>query len=228
VFGYALRDENDAAIELSKFYAGEQTKTVYVGTGNAARATKYVANDVFANTEHIVSYPAAGSDLNSLMIGLGQRVGMGTMSKETAAALDPFIESPELEHDRIISEGLEQSLVAGIQQQTASGAIPPLVISKIMTLVQTDKMELADALVKVTEDAAKEAQAQAEAAAAEQGAPTAEQMMAPAAAGAMAGPEAMGAMPGPSADQDEFANLLGRLRLPVMGVQPTVGTNGRV
>lgn len=226
VFGYALRDENEAAIELAKFYAGEQTKTVYVGTGNAARATKYVANDVFTETDHTVAYPAAGSDLNSLMIGLGQRVGMGTMSKETAATLDPFIESPELEHDRIIAEGLEQSLVAGIQQQAASGAIPPLVLGKIMTLVQSDKMELAEALTKVTEDAAREAEAAA--AEQQQGAPTAEQMMAPAAAGSMAGPEAMGAMPGPSADQDEFANLLGRLRLPVMGVQPTVGTNGRV
>ena len=35
---------------------------------------------------------ATGTDMNSLMIGLGQRVGLGTMSKRTAATLDALVE----------------------------------------------------------------------------------------------------------------------------------------
>jgi hypothetical protein len=135
-------------------------RTIYVGLGNNRRPVTYTPTETFENEEHVVSYPAAGTDVNGLIIGLGQRVGLGIMSKETAAALDPFIDNPEAEHDAIISEGLEQALMAGIQQQASTGAIPPLVLAKVMTLVRNDKLELAEALNKVTEDALKEQEKQ--------------------------------------------------------------------
>ena len=155
-FAFALQEEDQAAISLAKAYDGDETRTIYVGTGNSAKAVTYVANKVFVNDEHVVSYPATGSDLNSLIIGLGQRVGLGIMSKETAATLDPFVDNPEIEHDRIISEGIEQALVAGIQQQAAAGRMSPLVLAKVMKLVQDDRMELAEALEKVTQEAIEE------------------------------------------------------------------------
>jgi hypothetical protein len=225
IMAFALHDENKAAIALAKHYDGSAKRMVFVGTGNAARAVTYVSTEVFSNDEHVVSYPASGTDLNSLMIGLGQRVGMGIMSKETAAALDPFVESPEMEHDRIISEGLEQALVSGIQQQAASGQIPPMVLAKVMMLVKMDKMELADALNKVAEDAAKEqAKAEAEQQTQQQGAPggppTADQLSAPAAQASLAGASPI---PGASAGQADLAGLLSTLRQPAMTVQPMRG-----
>jgi len=218
VLAYGLMDEDKAAISLTKMYGGSKTFSIFVGTGTAAKTVKYIPNDVFETGDHVVAYPAAGTDLNSLMLGLGQRVGMGIMSKETAASLDPFVDSPELEHDRIIAEGLESALVSGIQQQAASGQIPPLVLSKIMSLVSSDRMELADALTKVAEDAAKE-QAKAAQEQAAQGAPTAEAMMAPAAAQAMSG----SAIPGANATQQDMASLLSSLRAPVKTIQPMRG-----
>ena len=146
------------------------------------------------------------------------------MSKATAASLDPFISSPELEHDRIIAEGLEQSLVAGIQQQAVAGSLPPLVVSKVMTMVRNDKMELAEALVKVTEDAAKAAEEAAQAQ--QQGPTTADQMMAGAAQQGLAG-SVPGAIAGPSQDQQNFSNMLGALRRPVMGVAARTTTDTR-
>lgn len=163
VLGYALMDEDRAAIGLAKHYDGSAKRTLYVGTGNQAQSVEYVSKDVFTHDQHVVSYPASGTDLNSLMVGLGQRIGLGIMSKETAGHLDPFIDNPEMEHDRTISEGLEQALMSGIQQQAASGQIPPLTLAKIMSLVKNDKMELADAIGKATADAQKEQAASSQA-----------------------------------------------------------------
>ncbi len=216
VFAYSLEEENEAAIELAKMYDEGQSRTIYVGTGNAARSVNYVADDVFTHNEHTVAYPAVGTDLNSLMIGLGQRVGMGIMSKETAAHLDPFISAPELEHDRIITEGLEQALMSGLQQQAASGAIPPLLISKLMSLVGGDKMELPEAMNQIMEDAkAQAAQDQA----AQQQASASDQALAGSAPPALGGP-----IPGPSQGQTDLATLMTRLRQPARTIVPMRGT----
>ena len=225
-FAYALEEENEIAIELAKAYAGDKTTTIFVGTGNATRAVTYTPNQVFPDNEHVVSYPATGSDLNSLIIGLGQRIGLGIMSKETAASLDPFIDNPELEHDRIIAEGLEQALVSSIQQQAAGGQIPPLVLAKIMTMVKDDRAEVAEALQKVTEQAAEE-QRKAEEEAAMQQQMTPDQMMAPATMAAMMGPNAaqQSPIPGPTQGMNDLGALLGALRRPAMTINPMRGVD---
>jgi hypothetical protein len=152
------------------------------------------------------------------MIGLGQRVGMGIMSKETAATLDPFISAPELEHDRIITEGLEQALMSGIQQQAAAGAIPPLVLAKIMSLVGGDKMELPEAMNQVMEDAKAQQEQQDQ-----QAASASEQALATAGPQALAAPGGMSPIPGPSAGQQDLAGLMAKLRQPAMTIRPMRG-----
>jgi hypothetical protein len=221
-FAYALQEENEVAIALAKNWAGDEKRTIYVGTGNSARPVTYVPNDTFETDEHVVSYPASGADINSLIIGIGQRVGLGIMSKETAATLDPYIDNPEQEHDAIIAEGLEQALVSGIQNQAASGQMPPLVVAKVMKLVRDDKMELAEALNKVTEDAIKEQEKkQQEAGMIEEMTP--DMATAGAALQSMAGPQSpipgTSAMPGMAA----LGDMLGSLRRPAMTVQPMRG-----
>lgn len=220
-FAYSLQEENEAAIELSKKWAGDTARTIYVGTGNSARPVMYTPNKTFQTDKHVVSYPASGADINSLIIGIGQRVGLGIMSKQTAATLDPYIDNPEVEHDSIISEGLEQALMSGLQQQAASGQIPPLTVAKVMKLVQSDKMELAEALNKVTEDALKEQQEKEESMQQEEMTP--DMAAAGATVNAMAGPQSpipgTGAMPGMSS----LGDMLGALRRPAMTVQPMRG-----
>lgn len=208
-FSYSLQEENEVAIALAKSWAGDVEKTLFVGTGNSNRPVTYVPNKTFETNDHTVSYPATGSDLNSLIIGVGQRVGLGIMSKRTAAVLDPYIDNPEMEHDQIIAEGLEQALVAGLQQQASQGAIPPLVVAKVMRLVRDDKMELAEAFDRVTQDAIKEKEKETAEA------PSPESLTADAALQAMAGPQAAGAMPSvgpPSESQQNLGNMLNALR----------------
>lgn len=212
VLAYSLCEEDKVAIALSKRWDGDTPRTVYVGTGNATKVTTYVANQVFPVDDHVVAYPATGTDLNSLMIGIGQRIGIGMMSKKTAATLDPMISDAEYEHDAIQAEGIEQALLAGLQQQVTSGAMPPLVLAKIMTLVRSDRMELAEALNKVVEDAQKEQQAQQDAMAAQ----SPEAAMAPGAEASLTG----STIPGASQTQQSYSTLLTALRKPAMTIQP--------
>ena len=206
-FAFALEEENEVAIGLAKAWDGNNKRTIYIGTGNSFSPVTYVANETFITTEHVVAYPATGSDLNSLIIGIGQRVGLGIMSKQTAANLDPYVDNPEVEHDRIIAESLEQALVASIQQQASSGSLPPLVLSKIMQLVKDDKMEIAEALNKVTEDAMKEQKSQAEA-------ETPDAMTADATVQAMTQGGAPPPISGPNQSQTNLMSLLSTMKRP--------------
>lgn len=233
VFSYALAEENEIAIGLAKAYDGNTSRTIFVGTGNTSRAVTYTANQVFVESDHVVSYPATGTDVNSLIIGLGQRVGLGIMSKQTAARLDPFIENAEQEHDRIIAEGLEQALVAGLQQQATTGQIPPAVLAKLINLVVSDKKELPEALQQITDEAAAEQQKMQEQQAMQQmqqggipGGMTPDQMLAPAATAAMMGPNAaapQSPVPGVGRGMEDLSSMLASLRRPAMTVNPMRG-----
>ena len=114
-----------------------------------------------------------------------------------------MLTNPEVEKDQIVAEGLEQALVAGMQQQAASGAIPPLVLSKVMKLVRDDKMELAEAFNKVTEEAMAEQESM-------QDDMSVDQLTADSTVAAMAGPQA--AVQGPNPAQENLGSLLNTLR----------------
>lgn len=227
VFASSLEKENEAAIQLAKYFDGDRERTFYVGTGNAASAVTFVADSVFKeDSGHLVSYPAVGSDMNSLIIGLGQRVGLGIMSKKTAAELDPFISDAESEHDQIIGESLEAALLAGIQQQAAGGQIPPAVLARLIDFVGSDKMELAEAMNKIVEEAAAEQAAQQQQQGMNPQAMTAEQMMAQQAPQALAGAQ-QSTIPGANESQKDLNTMLLALRGPAMGVRPNLQA-GRV
>lgn len=213
----AMERENEICIGLAKHYDGDTTRVLHVGLGNSRRPVTYTANKTFHHPQQVVSYPVAGTDMNTFILGLGQRLGLGMMSKRTAQELDPMISNPEAEHDAVIVEGLEMAVMSGIQQQAASGQLPPLVAAKIMRLVATDKMELSEAMNKVTEDAIKEQQEAQQQQMAQQ-APTPDQMMAGPAAQAMTGSQVPGvsAMPGMS----DVADMMGVLRRPLMTITP--------
>jgi hypothetical protein len=101
----------------------------------------------------VVSYSHPGADINNLVIGGGQRVGMGTMSKRSFMAIDPLVDDPEFEHDTVIAEQLEQALLSSVQQQAVAGAIPPGDLARIIELVKNNNMELPQAVEKVQKEA---------------------------------------------------------------------------
>jgi len=158
IFAASLQEENKRAIAIAKTYFGNERKSFYVSSRGAKGHVDYVPNKDFEDDNNVVTYSHSGADANSLVVGLGQRIGIGIMSKQTAQEIDPFISDPEMEKDRVVSEGLEQALLQSIQTQASQGAIPPADVAAIVALVASDKMDLAAAVTKV-HDAAQKRQA---------------------------------------------------------------------
>ena len=199
LFEASLVEEDKIAIAVERMYWGDFPKTFFIPSRVAAGQEVYVPNKIWETDFHYVSYSAAGSDVNSLIIGLGQRLGTGMMSKESAREADPLIADPELEHDRIISEGVEAALLSSIQQQAAmpGGPYQPDDMAYLTRLVMEQDVSLYEAVSR-TDQRARDRQA----AMMQQGAP--ETMPGLAAPG-------MGAEAGVAAGGPSLEALLGQL-----------------
>lgn len=166
LLGASQEYENEIAADIEKYYYGTATRSVYIPdytTGSKkSKVVTYTPNQIFGeSTTNRVTYPAVGTDANGLVIALGQRVGMGIMSKKTAGEMDPWIDDAEKEHDRTTAEALENALLQGLQAKAMSGELPPTDLARIMQLVKDDTMELAGAVSKVQEEAQARQAAQA-------------------------------------------------------------------
>ena len=159
VLAASLREENKRAIAVAKGYFGNRPQSFYVNWKGAKGQVDYRPNDIFTTDQNVVAYSHAGADLNGLMILAGQAVGMGILSKRSAAELMPLIEDPEREHDRSVQEALESALLSGVQQKVNAGEIAPVDAAWLMQQVVTNKLELAEAIIKL-DDRVKERQAQ--------------------------------------------------------------------
>ena len=200
IFASSMIEEDKVAIAIEKTYWGNSSKSFFM-QGLKGGIKDYTPNKLWETDFHYVSYSAAGSDVNSLIVGLGQRLGTGLMSKESAREADPLISDPELERDRIVAEGIEAALLSSIQAQAAdpNGPYQPDDLAYIASQVQSNKMSLSEAIMS----AQKRAQAR-QAAAAPQGAPETMPGLSAPGMGMEAG---MGGPAGPP----QLGDLLGRL-----------------
>jgi hypothetical protein len=141
-------EEDKIAIGIEKAYWGNNAKSFFV-SGMGGGVKDYTPNKLWETDFHYVSYSAAGSDVNSLIVGLGQRLGTGLMSKESAREADPLIADPEMEKDRIVAEGIEAALLSSIQAQAAdpNGPYQPDDLAYIAEQVGSNKMSLPEAIM---------------------------------------------------------------------------------
>ena len=146
-FAQSLLEEDKIAIAIEKAYFGSQAKSFYL-SGRSGGKVDYTPNKLWESDYHIVSYSASGSDVNSLIVGLGQRLGTGLISKESARESDPLISDPELEHDRIVGESMEAALLSSIQTQAADpqGPYQPADLAYLTKLVMVENATLYDAV----------------------------------------------------------------------------------
>jgi hypothetical protein len=79
-------------------------------------------------------------------------IGTGMMSTRTAMEIHPFIDDAEEESDRITVEGLQRAMQAAIETQASQGAIPPIDVARMMQLVKSNKMELAEAIMQAQKE----------------------------------------------------------------------------
>ena len=162
IFEEALYEEDKIAIAIEKNYWGNKKKSFFIQGRASGGLTSYVPNKVFETDFHYVNYPSSGTDVNGLIVGLGQRLGTGLMSKESAREADPLISDPELEKDRITAEGMEAALLSSIQAQAAdpNGPYQPDDLAYLTMLTVEKNVPLYEAVAK-TQSRAQERQAAA-------------------------------------------------------------------
>jgi hypothetical protein len=159
-FENSLLAEDKIAIAIEKAYWGDEKKSFFIPGRSGGGESTYTPNKIWESDFHYVTYSAAGSDVNSLIVGLGQRLGTGLMSKESAREADPLISDPDLEHDRIIAEGVEAALLSSIQQQASQpdGPYQPEDLAYLTRLVVSEDVPLFEA-VRRTDQRARDRQA---------------------------------------------------------------------
>ena len=209
VLARSMQHENSAAINMAKAYSPNRARTFYIG--RSSQRVDYVPSKNLVSDVNLVVYPASGSDINQLVVGLGQRLGLGEMSLYTAMRLDPMVDDPDHEKDLVIAEKLEAALLNGIAQQVQAGQLGAADVAQIVAAVREDRSTLEDAVLKVQK--AKQAE---QATSGPPGTPTGP--VAPGAPEAQPGltppgqaPPAAGTI-GPAPNQQGLAQLLGALK----------------
>lgn len=141
--GLAYQEENRLAVAVARGYFGDSPKSFYVSWKGSKGPVDYTPNVHFENDNQVVSWPHAGSDVNSLIIGLGQRLGLDEISVQTAQELDPYIDDAEEERRRLAAQSVDKAFMASIDQAVAGGQVGPLELSKFAkkVLSGTDKFQ---------------------------------------------------------------------------------------
>jgi hypothetical protein len=151
VLAAALEEENVRAIATAKaYYPGK--RSFFVSWNGKGQWTEYDPVETFETDRHRVRYSMPGANINELLIGAGQRVGMGSLSKETWMSMDPMVEDPDLEIRRVDIEGLRAAALQALQTQASSGAIPPADFARMIEL-RNQGLELEAVVMKVQEEA---------------------------------------------------------------------------
>ena len=147
IMASSIVEEDKIAIALEKTYWGNASKSFFI-PGMAGGVKDYAPNKLWETDFHYVAYSASGSDVNSLTVTVGQLLGVGLVSKESAREAHPLIQDPELERDRLVAEGIESALLQSIQAQAAdpNGPYQPDDLAFIATQVQSNKMSLPEAI----------------------------------------------------------------------------------
>jgi hypothetical protein len=158
ILAASLEEEDKAAIAIAKAYWPDTPKTFYIPL--AKGQVSYTPSVTFETDAHSVSYAYAGSDANTLVVGGGQRVAQGTLSKRSFMGIDPYVKDVDSEHDSIMSEALEEALMQSILQQATQpdGPWQPDQLGRLIELVYTQDKEIWEA-VKIVHKEAQDLQA---------------------------------------------------------------------
>lgn len=213
IFEAALEEENVRAIAIDKAYFGKETKAFYFSWNGTAGRGEYVPEDLWVSDENRVKFSYPGADINALVVSTGQRLGMEIMSHHRAMEIDPMIEDPDLERDRITAESLERAFMQGLQTQVSQGQIPPDDAAYIVQQVVAKRVPLFEAVMRAQSRAQARQASQPSAGAAED--PTALPPGSPEAQmGLAAGPEgaAAAAIPESSPSMENLQALLSQRR----------------
>jgi hypothetical protein len=213
IFAGSLQKEMELMVEVDKAYLNTKKSYSLHLRGEFAEG-EYKPSELWSDgNKPRVSYSMAGMDANAMVIANGQRLGAGTMSRRRVMELDPAIEDPEFEVQRIAAERIMDAQLESIlvQAQSPEGPYGPEQVARLVKMVTYEGKPVYEAVLKLAEEERERQAAQVEASSPE----------------AMPGLVPLDAEPppmiqGPNQDQSNFGSLMSKLRLPSM----TVSTPG--
>lgn len=154
VIGQAKQYEYEIAAAVDRGYFKNQSKSFFVFFGQERGHQDYKPGELWQTIPEIrVRYNYAGMDIAGITNLLGQQIGMGIASRETAMQHMPYVTDYHAERGKIIADHLEDALLSSIQQQGASGQITPEDLAQIELYVQSGDYKLSEAVQKVHEEA---------------------------------------------------------------------------
>lgn len=152
ILANSLEAENRRAVKIMKAYYGNKPSMFFMGSDGKVVRPDYTPNEAFETDLSYVKYSMPGSDVNGMVIAIGQRVGTGIMSTQTAREMDPAIEDPIRERDQVEVESLRRALLAGLEAQAQSGALDPGTIARIAMAKAQRHVTLEEAVQKIHEE----------------------------------------------------------------------------
>lgn len=160
IFEASLEEEIRIAIATVKAYQSKSCSMYVPGRGKVTWKPSLFDEELDENVQ--VRYAYAGADANSLTIALGQKLGLETVSRETAMELDPLIKDVEVEKDRIVAESVQRAFLSSIQTQAAdpNAAWQPTDFARFGELVETNRLNPYAAAQQVHKEVQERQQAQ--------------------------------------------------------------------
>ena len=115
IFEDSLEAENRRAIAVMKGYFGSKPTSFYISRNGKVTKPDYTPNDIFENDQNVVKYGMTGTDANSMVIALGQRLQMETLSQETFMEMDPVVEDVQEELARINIGSARRAMMSSVE-----------------------------------------------------------------------------------------------------------------
>lgn len=212
ILANSLEAENSRAVKIMKAYYGNKPSMFFMGTDGKVVRPDYTPNEAFETDLSYVKYSMPGSDVNGMVIAIGQRVGTGIMSTQTAREMDPAIEDPIRERDQVEIESLRRALLAGLEQQAQQGTLDPSIIARI-AMEKAQRHVTIEAAVQKVHEEEQAKQAQQASAATPEGAPEAPMEMQPG-LGAIPAAGPVSPIPAPPQGEQNLGAVLASLRSP--------------
>lgn len=226
IFEMSLEMENLRAVKYDKaYYGGEKSMFFFGRDGKVEGKGDYVPNEVFETEFSQVKYPLPGSDINDLVVSIGQRLGLGTLDVMSAMEMDPTIDDPEETYSRVQVDALRKALLSMVEQRMASGDMDPVVGARLITTMLQNRTPIEKALIQM-DDILKKEQADQQNAQAQQPQGQAPQATPEQQPGASVGPTNPPVAP-QQGQQPDLQSLLESLHVPenIAGNAPTPRVN---
>lgn len=107
--------------------------------------------DIEGIYDNTVSYAVPGADVIQTTQVLGSLLGAKVISTDSFQSKHPWIDDSDQEQDNIVKEDIHKAMLAGVQEQIASGQMPMSIVAKLYDKI-AEGMALSEAMTEIDEE----------------------------------------------------------------------------